>query len=82
MSLSRNGRLILRAVQALTVVGLVAYAVQAAMPTVCGAGTHDFFEIWVYNLLIAAAAGLCLARAAIYRSERLAWLVLGIGLVA
>jgi two-component system cell cycle response regulator len=82
MTLSRNGRLILRAVQALTVGGLVAYAVQAAMPTVCGAGTHDFFEIWVYNLLIAAAAGLCLARAAIYRSERLAWLVLGIGLVA
>jgi diguanylate cyclase (GGDEF)-like protein len=82
MSLSRNGRIALRATQLLLVAGLVGYAAQAAVPAVCGAGTHDFFEIWVYNLLIAGAAGLCLARAAFVKTERLAWLVLGIGLVA
>jgi two-component system, cell cycle response regulator len=81
MKLTRGGRLALRAVQALAVGGLVAYAAQAAF-AICGAGADNFFETWVYNLLILAAAGLCLARAAFYATERAAWLVLGGGLLA
>jgi two-component system cell cycle response regulator len=82
MSLSPTGRVVLRGAQALALVALVAYTVQAAIPAVCGSSTHDFFEIWVYNLLIGAAAVFCLARAVFYSAERLAWVALGVGLLS
>ena len=82
MSLSLPGRVVLRAAQAVALVGLLAYAVQAAIPAVCGSGAHDFFEIWVYNLLIGAAALFCLARAVFHSAERPAWLALGVGLLS
>jgi diguanylate cyclase (GGDEF)-like protein len=43
---------------------------------------HAFFETWVYDGLILAAAGLCIARAVIVPTQRGAWAVLGLGLVA
>ena len=66
---SRRARLALRAFQALAVVGVLAYAAQAGFP-ICGAGAQDFFEIYVYNGLILAAAAFCLVRAAAVRAER------------
>jgi two-component system, cell cycle response regulator len=71
----------LKAAAALSVAGLGAYAAQAAF-AVCGASATDFFEIYVYNALIAAAAGFCLYRAVTVERERSAWLVLGLGLAA
>jgi diguanylate cyclase (GGDEF)-like protein len=61
--------------------GLAAYAAQSTL-TFCGAGADNFFETYVYNALIFVAAGLCITRAAIVRVERLAWGLLGIGLLA
>jgi diguanylate cyclase (GGDEF)-like protein len=80
--LSRNGRVALRSLQAISLVGLAAYAVNAAFPALCGQSAGDFFENWVYNLLILAAAISCIARAVVTRRERVAWSVLGLGLVA
>ena len=77
---SRRARLVLRAFQALLVVGVLAYAAQAGF-SICGAGAQDFFETYVYNVLIAAAAALCIARAVRVRRARVAWAVLGAGLL-
>ena len=81
MNLSGRARVVLRASAAVSLLGLLAYAAQAAF-SVCGASATSFFEIYVYNLLIAAAAGFCLYRAAAVERERAAWLVLGLGLLA
>jgi two-component system, cell cycle response regulator len=78
---TRRGRLALRASAALALVGLVLYGAQAAW-TVCGNGATEFFEIYVYNALIAAAAAFCLARARYVERERGAWLAFGLGLLA
>jgi two-component system cell cycle response regulator len=66
---------------ALTALGLVGYFLQATFP-VCGDAVSNFFEIYVYNALIASAAGFCLYRAWTVERERAAWLVLGAGLAA
>jgi two-component system cell cycle response regulator len=71
----------LKVAAALSVAGLGAYAAQAAF-AVCGASATGFFEIYVYNALIAAAAGFCLYRAGTVKRERSAWLVMGLGLAA
>ena len=78
MNLSPAARVALRAAQTLAFVGVAAYALQAAT-TFCGAGADSFFETYVYNALIFAAAAFCLLRAATVRAERAAWLVLGTG---
>jgi diguanylate cyclase (GGDEF)-like protein len=46
-----------------------------------GPGTETLFNIWVYNALIATSAAACLLRAALVRRERLAWALLGAGLL-
>jgi two-component system cell cycle response regulator len=79
VNLSPTARLALRAAQALSLGGVAAYALQAGT-SFCGAGADNFFETYVYNALIFAAAGFCLVRAYAVRVERGAWLVLGLGL--
>jgi two-component system, cell cycle response regulator len=44
-------------------------------------GFSSVLENWVYNLLLIVAAGSCLARATMYRRERLAWALLGTALL-
>ena len=46
-----------------------------------GAGTDALFNTWVYNALLAASAAACLLRAALVRRERVAWALLGAGLL-
>jgi diguanylate cyclase (GGDEF)-like protein len=46
-----------------------------------GPGTDALFNIWIYNALMVASAGACLLRAAVVRRERVAWALLGIGLL-
>jgi two-component system, cell cycle response regulator len=81
VNLTAGGRLALRAVQALAVGGLAAYAAHSTLEF-CGHGADDFFETYVYNALIFVGAALCLTRAAFFKAERLAWLLLGLGLLA
>jgi two-component system, cell cycle response regulator len=81
MTLTQTGRIGLRAAQALALFGLVAYAAQASLH-VCGTGADGFFEEYVYTGLIAMAAALCLGRGLVTARERVAWLVLGAGLLA
>jgi diguanylate cyclase (GGDEF)-like protein len=78
---TRSSRAILRAAQAATVLLFVAYVAQALIPA---AADHvgDFFEVWVYPALTAIAGAFCLARAALRRLERSAWLVIGLGVLA
>jgi two-component system cell cycle response regulator len=67
------------ALQALAVLGLVAYGAYATVlrhsPVL-----DRVFEDWVFNGLIVAGGALCLLRAAVTRRERAAWTVLGTGL--
>jgi diguanylate cyclase (GGDEF)-like protein len=46
-----------------------------------GAAVDDLFGIWIYDALMLGAAGSCLARALLIRRERLAWALLGTGLL-
>jgi diguanylate cyclase (GGDEF)-like protein len=65
----------------LLVFGFLAFTLHAALGT-GGATADDFFGIWVYDALMLGAAASCLARAWLVRRERLAWALLGIGLLA
>jgi diguanylate cyclase (GGDEF)-like protein len=60
---------------------MAAFVFQAAT----GAGGDEvtgLFQDYVYNALLFAGAGFCLWRAAAFREERTAWLVMGAGIVA
>lgn len=46
-----------------------------------GHGTHVLFNTWIYNALMLTSAASCLLRAALVRRERLAWALLGAGLL-
>jgi diguanylate cyclase (GGDEF)-like protein len=46
-----------------------------------GSGADTLFNTWIYNALILTSAAACLLRAALVRRERLAWLLLGVGLL-
>jgi diguanylate cyclase (GGDEF)-like protein len=81
MTLARNARVALRAVQAVAVLGLVGYAAQTSLE-VCGESATPFFEQYVYTGLIFMAAGLCVVRGITVRRERAPWLVLSVGLLA
>ena len=71
----RIGRLLCAAL--LLIVGV--YAVEALLGT---QGAVDrFFDNWVYNGLLLAAGGCCLARALLVRAERLPWLLLSAALL-
>jgi diguanylate cyclase (GGDEF)-like protein len=60
---------------------MVAFVLQAATG-LGGDAVADLFQDYVYNGLLLAGAGFCLWRAAAFREERLAWLVMGAGIVA
>lgn len=46
-----------------------------------GSGTDALFNTWIYNALMLTSAAACLLRAALVRRERLAWALLGVGLL-
>jgi diguanylate cyclase (GGDEF)-like protein len=79
--LSPRARLLLRCAGAALVLGLLAFALHAATGF-GGSAAETFFGIWVYDALMLGAAASCLVRAAIVRRERLAWALLGAGLLA
>ncbi len=60
-------------------VALAAYAAHSIFHA-GGNALDGFFEDWLSNALFVLAAGLCLARAALERRQRAAWLTLGTGL--
>ena len=64
-------------VQALLGLAVVAYAVQGA----ANEGASTFWETWAYPGLILAAGALCVVRAARVRADRIAWSLLGTGML-
>ena len=46
-----------------------------------GRGTDALFNTWIYSALMLTSAAACLLRAALVRRERLAWTLLGVGLL-
>jgi diguanylate cyclase (GGDEF)-like protein len=79
--LSPRGRFLLRCAGAALVLGFLAFALHAATGF-GGSAAETFFGIWIYDALMLGAAVSCLVRAAIVRRERLAWALLGAGLMA
>jgi diguanylate cyclase (GGDEF)-like protein len=59
---------------------MAAFVVQAGTG-LAGDAVTGLFQDYVYNALLMAAAGFCLWRAAAFREERLAWLVIGAGIL-
>jgi two-component system, cell cycle response regulator len=70
-----------RALTGVAVASLALFAVQT-ISHVGGSGATAFFENWVYNGVVLFSALACVARAVLVRSERAAWLCLGLGLTA
>jgi diguanylate cyclase (GGDEF)-like protein len=71
----------LRVFAGFALLGLAAYIAHLGL----GFGGHDLdwlFNDFVYNGLIACAAAGCLLRAALVDSERLPWLVMGLGILS
>ena len=56
-----------------------AYAVEAQLGI--QGGLDRFFDTWVYNGLLLASSGACLARGLLVRAERVPWLLLGTALL-
>src|SRR5688500_3410473 len=81
MHLPGTQRVLLRVCWYGAAVLLAAFVLQAATG-LGGAGVATRFQDYVYNALLLAGAGFCLWRAAAFREERLAWLVMGAGIVA
>ncbi|HUC00827.1 MAG TPA: diguanylate cyclase [Solirubrobacterales bacterium] len=79
--LSPRNRLLLRCGGGALVLGFLAFVLHAATGF-GGSAAETFFGIWDYDSLMLGAAASCLARAAIVRRERLAWGLLGAGLLA
>jgi two-component system, cell cycle response regulator len=69
-----------RAFTVVTGAGLAAYAAHVAFGF-GGQASDAFFQDWVYNGLVLAAAASCLARGVLSRPERARWLCLGGGLL-
>lgn len=46
-----------------------------------GAGADTLFNAWIYNALMLTSAAACLLRAWLVRRERVAWALLGVGLL-
>jgi diguanylate cyclase (GGDEF)-like protein len=59
---------------------LVAFIAHAAIGF-GGEGAETLFGIWVYDALLLLSAAACLLRAALVRRERVAWALLGLGLL-
>jgi two-component system cell cycle response regulator len=72
-------RNVVRGVQVVAFALLAAFALHTG-PGLGGEALEGFFNDWAYNALIILSAVGCLARAAMVRQERGAWLMLGIGI--
>jgi two-component system cell cycle response regulator len=81
MTAGPRSRRLLRAAQGASVLLLAAYVAQALIPP-CRDSIGPFFETWVYPALGVIAGAFCLARAALRKLERGAWVVLGLGVLA
>jgi diguanylate cyclase (GGDEF)-like protein len=77
IKLAPSRRLALRAAGALLLLGFGAFAFYAAT----GIGDETLFGTWIYCAVMAGAAASCLARAALVRRERVAWALIGAGLL-
>src|SRR5579864_1431687 len=73
--------LVLRTGSAAAVVGFAFMALHLTFG-VGGNGLDNFVDTWLYDGLEVLAAAACLLRAAWVRSERAAWLVLGLGVAS
>jgi diguanylate cyclase (GGDEF)-like protein len=79
-SLTPLPRLILRAIAGGMLAGLVVWLAYSGLGL--GKGAMDgFIEDWLSNAVLFAGAVLLLARAALVRSERWAWLAFGVGVL-
>ena len=68
------------ALGALTGLGALAYAAHIGLG-MGGANLDDFFQDWVFCGVSVAAGALCVMRGIAVREERVAWLVMGFGLL-
>ena len=70
---------LVRAVGFLPLALLAAYVCVLGLD-IGGPGVEDFFGTWVYNVLIAASALLCVVRAVAVPAERVVWVLVGLAL--
>jgi two-component system cell cycle response regulator len=77
---STRPRRLLFASRVVACLGLLAYAAHTGLGF-GGQAMDGFFNDWVYNGLVILSAGWCIARAVVVRTDRLAWALLGLGLV-
>ncbi|HVV91636.1 MAG TPA: HD domain-containing phosphohydrolase [Solirubrobacterales bacterium] len=75
--LEPNQRLLLRGAGALVLLAFAAFVFHAAT----GIGGENLFDTWIYDGVMLGAAASCLARAVLVRRERVAWLLIGAGLL-
>jgi two-component system cell cycle response regulator len=78
LPIATRPRRFLRLAQVVSFALLVAFAAHAAFWR--GDGLDGFFNDWVYNALVLAAAASCITRAVLVRAQRAPWLLLGAGL--
>src|ERR671914_1421642 len=79
MEVSGTQRTALRACWWVAAVLLAAFALQMGTG-LAGEAVTAAFQDYLYNGLLLAGAGFCLWRAAAFREERAAWLVMGVGI--
>jgi diguanylate cyclase (GGDEF)-like protein len=80
--LSRRDRVLATVWWSAIVLGLVVYAAHILLGLFPGAGMADLLDGWVYSFIVVGAAVGILARAVVVRHERLAWALIGLGLLA
>jgi diguanylate cyclase (GGDEF)-like protein len=81
MHVSRRLRAALYALGALTALGVLAYGVHIVFSPGRD-GLDDFFQDWVYCGATVGAGVMCLLRGIAIRKERVAWLLMGAGLLS
>jgi two-component system, cell cycle response regulator len=81
MDVSPKLRAGLRALGALTGLGVLAYTAHVAVG-LGSPGLDGFFQTWVLSGVSVGAGALCLLRGVAVRRERVAWLLMGAGLLA
>jgi two-component system, cell cycle response regulator len=79
MEVAGTQRALLRGCWWAAAVLMAAFALQAGTG-LAGEAVTDAFQDYLYNGLLFAGAGFCIWRAAAFREERAAWLVMGVGI--
>jgi diguanylate cyclase (GGDEF)-like protein len=75
--LAPTSRLILRSAGVLLLVAFAAFFLYTATPI----GGEELFGTWIYCAVMVGASASCLARAVLVRRERVAWALIGTGLL-